>query len=318
MNWYYDAGGGERQGPITEAALDSLLSAGSITDDTLVWRQGMTEWAPLRSARMPSVGSPETERCDACGLFVPVTELIKIGPSNVCASCKPAILQQLQQGNDLPSLDRGGPAWEQKESLGTWSAAVATVKAVLVSPGEAFSTMKREGGLGKPLLFHMLLGTVGGLVSLVYNAALRMAMPMPEPANPFPGINIPVLTGWMMFAYALFIPFIIVVVAFLYSGVFHLALMICGGARQPFETTFRVVTYAFGSAAAIQLVPGCGVYISGIWGLVCLCIGFARAHEIGTGRAVTAVLLPSAICCIGVAGLVFAAIGAVSATQGVH
>jgi hypothetical protein len=316
MNWYYDAGGGTRQGPVSEAELDNLLATGVINPETLVWRQGMTDWTPLRSARTVSKGTPETERCDACGLFVPVSELI--GPSNVCASCKPGVLQQLQQGNDLPSLDRNGPAWEQKETLGLWNATVATVKAVLLTPGETFSTMKREGGFGKPLLYHIMLGTVGGVVSLIYNALLRSALPATDQPSPFPGVNMPTLTSWMMVLYAVMIPLIIPIVAFIYSGVFHLALMICSGARQPFETTFRVVTYSLGSAAAIQLVPGCGVYIAGIWGLVCLAIGFAKAHEIGTGRAVAAVLLPSLVCCIGIAGVVFAIVGAVSASQGMH
>ena len=38
-------------------------------------------------------------------------------------------------------------------------------------------------------------------------------------------------------------------------------------------------------------------FIAGIWALILNCIGLARAHEIETGRAVLAVLLPVILCC---------------------
>ncbi len=316
MNWYYDAGGGNRQGPITDAALDELAAAGSITPDTLVWCDGMKDWAPLRVARPSAVGSSlssepsSTERCDACGLFVPASELIKIGPSNVCASCKPVVLQQLQQGRDLPALDRNGPAWEERSVLGIWSAAIATIKAVLLKPAETFSTMRREGGVGNPLFFHVLTGTIGGVVGLLYNVLFNPSLRQPQV---LPNLTIPAFTDGMFFGWALMMPIFIVLGAFIQSGLFHLSLMICGGARQPFETTFRVTAYTFGAAAILQVIPVCGATLYFIWGLVCFCIGLAKAHEIETGRAVGAVLLPLVLCCalsIVFFGAIFAAIGA--------
>ena len=83
------------------------------------------------------------------------------------------------------------------------------------------------------------------------------------------------------------------------SGIFHLCLMIVGGAKQPFETTFRVVCFAGGSANPLLVIPICGGLIAGIWKIVLYCIGFARAHETDTGRAVLAVILPVIVCCGG-------------------
>ena len=45
MSWYY-ATGGQQVGPITDAELEQLVRAGTITADTLVWREGMTDWQP--------------------------------------------------------------------------------------------------------------------------------------------------------------------------------------------------------------------------------------------------------------------------------
>jgi hypothetical protein len=46
--WHYAVG--ERStGPVEEKTLRALIDAGSINGDTLVWREGMTSWAPART-----------------------------------------------------------------------------------------------------------------------------------------------------------------------------------------------------------------------------------------------------------------------------
>src|SRR5205807_1513687 len=72
-----------------------------------------------------------------------------------------------------------------------------------------------------------------------------------------------------------------------------------GGAKQSFETTFRVVCFAEGSASPLLVIPFCGGLITGIWKVVLYCIGLARSHETDTGRAVIAVFLPLIVCCGG-------------------
>lgn len=42
--WWYNAGNGERKGPVFGRALDILLSDGGISYGTDVWRQGFQEW----------------------------------------------------------------------------------------------------------------------------------------------------------------------------------------------------------------------------------------------------------------------------------
>ncbi|CAM3612395.1 RDD family protein [Bordetella sputigena] len=46
IEWWYATAEG-RNGPVAEETLAQLLSAGTISDDTLVWRNGMTGWARL-------------------------------------------------------------------------------------------------------------------------------------------------------------------------------------------------------------------------------------------------------------------------------
>ena len=43
-DWYYE-NGGKRHGPVAPAALKQLADAGQIRPETLIWRQGMPQWA---------------------------------------------------------------------------------------------------------------------------------------------------------------------------------------------------------------------------------------------------------------------------------
>jgi hypothetical protein len=105
MQWYY-ADQGERKGPIEETALDDLVLAGVVHDDTLVWREGLADWQTHRSVRgsasapaVPSPGAGETRHCAECGRPFPADELVAIGAASVCAACKPVYLQKLREGS---------------------------------------------------------------------------------------------------------------------------------------------------------------------------------------------------------------------------
>jgi len=44
MEWYYTVNG-EQKGPVSQDQFDELVRTGVICGDTLVWREGMAEWA---------------------------------------------------------------------------------------------------------------------------------------------------------------------------------------------------------------------------------------------------------------------------------
>ena len=49
MNWYYVENGAQA-GPISETDLEALKQSGRIQHDTLVWREGLSEWQPYHQA----------------------------------------------------------------------------------------------------------------------------------------------------------------------------------------------------------------------------------------------------------------------------
>ena len=75
MQWYY-AIGEQRQGPVDEAEFQRLVAAGTITADTLVWRQGMTGWTTY-GATVPPLPTVDdgTEVCAVNGRRYPRTEM---------------------------------------------------------------------------------------------------------------------------------------------------------------------------------------------------------------------------------------------------
>ena len=327
MNWYYDLGG-QRQGPVPEAELDRLLASGTITTGTLVWCEGLADWQPLGTARPAGGAGAESVpegwiRCTATGRFFPPSQIVWLDGKPYSAEAKPGLMQGVLQGGELPRGDeaeRTGPAWEQRAQIGFFPAIWQTMKAVLLEPGRTFANMKRTGGLGTPLGYGVLLSTVGGLLSLLYEFAFQLDITrfLPPEFQQEPNPLLTTYRNYFLLGAALAMPLLMIVSAFISSGIWHLSLMICGGARRPFETTFRTHSYAMGSAALFAMLPVCGSWIGLIWALVCLCIGLTKTHEINTGRAVGAVLLPMGVCCVLYLLLIAAVIGLAVSARGIH
>jgi hypothetical protein len=325
MNWYYDQGG-ERQGPVDDATLDQLIATGVVRSETLVWCEGMPNWAPLSQARPAGGGAAVPEgyiRCTATGRYFPPSEIVYIDGKPYSAEAKASVVQGVMQGGQLPTLNdgmRNGPAWERRSELGFLKALWETIKTVLLDPARTFSTMKRDGGLGAPLGFFMILTCVGMIVSLLYQLVIQVGSFSMMPRDPnmpsLDGMGIGMIILLFVFYFVVVVPILSLIGAFIYSGILHLSLMVCSGARQDYETTFRTYCYTSGAGMALLVVPFCGPYIGGIWALVCLCIGLAKTHEIGTGRAVCAALLPTVVCCVIAAIAIFAMLGIVAGSQG--
>jgi len=107
MNWYY-YDGAKQVGPISEAELRQARQAGVINDASLVWREGMANWIPLRDvspAQSTTAGvppqfasAPGQAQCCECRSFFAADDMIRHGQLFVCVNCKPFFLQKLSEG----------------------------------------------------------------------------------------------------------------------------------------------------------------------------------------------------------------------------
>ncbi len=71
MEWYYGKHG-KQEGPVDLARLQEMLRTGQLAPNDLVWRQGMTEWAPASS--VPELSQPQPAPPAAPGAGPPAPE----------------------------------------------------------------------------------------------------------------------------------------------------------------------------------------------------------------------------------------------------
>src|SRR5215472_14050132 len=267
-------------GVFSEQEVREGLSAGRFAPTDIGWREGMATWQPL--SQFPEFGG-------AAAPSVPPVQPSAAPTATTVAG-------------------RTGLPWEHRQERGFFNAFIETLTMVLIRPAEAFSVMKREGGLGEPLIYALIGGCLGGIVSALFSLGLQSIGLFADKNN-----SLAAMTGMGIGSAAIIlVPLGVVIILFIWSALAHLCLMIFGGANQSFETTFRVFAFTQGSAGPLQIIPLCGGLISFVWALVCNSIGLARAQETDTGRAVLAVLSPLIVCCgfVFVILFMFGALGA--------
>ncbi len=124
MEWFY-VNRGQQVGPVSQTEFERLVSGGTIGAETLVWRQGMSQWQAyaavvgesstggIPAAAVPPHGpssevTPGTAVCSECGRVLPADEVVSIAGRSVCAACKPAFLQRVREGSVRAALNYGG------------------------------------------------------------------------------------------------------------------------------------------------------------------------------------------------------------------
>ena len=259
-------------GAFPEEEVREGLRTGRFVPTDIGWREGMASWQPLSQFSELGGAAPA----------VPPAQVGAGATSEAAAA-------------------RGGLPWEHRQERGFFNAFIETLVMVLTRPAEAFTVMKREGGLGEPLIYALIGGCLGGIVSILFSLGLQSVGLFADRHDTFAAMA--GMGGSA--AFIILVPLFVIISLFILSAIIHLCLMIVGGANQSFETTFRVLAFSQGSTGPLQMIPVCGGLIAFVWWLVCNCIGLARAHDTDTGRAVLAVILPLIVCCGGIMLAVF-------------
>jgi uncharacterized RDD family membrane protein YckC len=125
--WFY-LEDDQQRGPVVDADLAALRRDGKVNSETLVWREGMADWQPLREVQPGADDQPKRPEappplaapsgvaevvCSQCGGLFPASEVIRYGNAAVCATCKPIFVQKLKEGANVA----GGPL----EYAGFWT-----------------------------------------------------------------------------------------------------------------------------------------------------------------------------------------------------
>jgi len=258
------------------------LTSGQFQDSDLGWRSGMETWKPLSEWSDLQVADESGEE--------PVIPRMPVPPLG---------------GAILPAAGRVGvgvlPSWEQKEEIGWVRGFFGTVKEILLDPVATFKKLKTTGGIWTPFLFLMIGTMVATVLALAVQWGLQGVMGSlnmsqnSEVAKAFVVQGVGMGVGLVIILVLL--PIILFIGSFIGAGLWHVSLMILGGATKPFEATYRVFCYAGGAVALINLVPCCGGIVAEIWRIVAGAIGLSEVHGVSTTKAVFAILLPTILCC---------------------
>lgn len=256
------------------------LKSGEFLPDDLAWQEPMEAWLPLSTF----TGLPSASEGAGSVPVTPQETEIPVAPSGVA------------------------PVWEAAEPPPFFTAVVETIKQVLSKPVETFQSMPCEGGYAKPVKFYILVAWMSGAVAMLYQGAATIINPeifAREGVKNLSQVAIVLLFGGI----ALFLPVFLLFGSFVSSAILHGALMLVGGAKKPFETTYRVFCYASGSTSILQLVPLCGGWMYSVASLVYCVIGLKEAHRTDLWRPLVAVLLIFLLCCGAIVGFMMLAAG---------
>jgi hypothetical protein len=260
------------------------LRTGKFLTTDLGWQAGMADWRPLSEIAGPLAAASTPQPATPQPAALPIT------PAATFAD---------------PVAQIGLP-WERRRELGFFKAFIDTVVLVITKPMDAFAMMKPEGGMGDPLFFALIGGSFGMIVSMFFQfllQALGVLGGVQSGAEGASGMACALVMTIIV------IPIAVVLGVFIGSGLVHLCLMMLGGAKRPFETTFRVVCFSTGTTYLFGVIPFLGSYISFAYNVVLEIIGIMRAHPTDGGRAAGAVLLPVVVCCGGGFLLAFLTVG---------
>lgn len=197
--------------------------------------------------------------------------------------------------------------WEDRSGHGFVKGLIRTIKESMFNPTEFFKSMPVTGGLTDPLLYAMIIGMIGTAFSylwqVIFQATLMSCIPL----------DMEIVPDYIAVA-AVIMPFMIIIVLFIWSGILHLFLMMAGGAKAGFEATFRAAAYSNGPLI-LNVIPFCGGVIAWIWSIVLVIIGLREAQKASTGKAVFAALAPLVLCCgLMLAGMVMMGLMAAAAS----
>jgi hypothetical protein len=168
---------------------------------------------------------------------------------------------------------------------------VSTIGLAFSDPVRLFSGM-RPDDIGMPLLYGVLVGTVTGVFSILWNMMFGGLAMMAGQAR---ADELAVSTG-VYLLFMMFMPILSAIGLFISAGLYHLALLVLGDGQRGFAITFRAVAYGQ-TPNILALVPFCGGMVGGIWSLILVIIGGRQGHATDWWRAILAYFLPVIICC---------------------
>jgi hypothetical protein len=185
--------------------------------------------------------------------------------------------------------------WEDRQRLGFLPAFGQTWSDSVFHPVEFFRRLPKSGNLSAALFYALTVGMTAWLLLIFWEYLFWDSLTNLKNFQSFEKFDVELDRESLRRA-ALLAPVFIVMFVGIAASIFHICLLITGGARHGFEATFRGICYSFGPGL-FGLFPFCGGFIALAWGLLLMVIAWRELHESSTGRVLLAATLPFLFCC---------------------
>lgn len=200
--------------------------------------------------------------------------------SSLAATALGATSRSRLSRNQQPAAKRQGLPWESADR--GQSKMWATTKLLLFRPGDAFTNMFEDDGLGNPV-GYAFAGLFLGTVFLAISSLPVLAIACMLAADHMPGIdynklaiNYGIGLGAWLASGAVLIPFLM----FAGGAILHTGMLLLGGNTKSFETTTRTIGYSLGAVLQLTLLtPLVAPLIIPFYFVLHLGYGITRTHQ---------------------------------------
>jgi hypothetical protein len=223
---------------------------------------------------------PQTDECIKCGIIIS-----KHAQFQEMARSVEGQVREVSKDEYVP--------WESGE--GFIGAFFQTLRGSLFSPTKFFKKISFGEGYWAPLIYGLITGIIGNGFAILWIWLFTAQM--------IPMDRIPFQYSLSILQTIVPLPFYQAIAILIGSAILHLSLIIVRGNNHGYKTTFRAISYSY-SGYLFGIIPFVGMVIGGIYTFILTIIGVKEGHEISTGKAILAVLLPVLV----IFGLIFIAI----------
>jgi len=203
---------------------------------------------------------------------------------------------------DAPFAERATRGWV-RSFVDTW-------KLACLQPAEFFRSV-RVGAPGSAVLFGVIAMTIASWFQTLYGALMgaatrgmvqEMLRQVPQGSQ----FQDTWMVNWMagatvfgVIAQLAAAPFLAAIWIFVWTGVYHVFLLVLGAAPRGFEATLTVVGYASGAMLiGAAPVPGLANLVGMVWFAFAAAAGFREAQRTTSGKAWAVLVLPFLAACL--------------------
>ncbi len=177
----------------------------------------------------------------------------------------------------------GYSPWEDEERIGFFRGLFLTLRQSIFQPTNFFRRIPLHGGYKFPFLYALVIYSMS-IVGAYFATAITDSgtMPMGTHGMLFAGPGIGSL---------IYVLLVVSLEIFIKPIVLFFCLQVLGVRNSSLEATFRISCYSSGPGL-FNILPFYGSMVAGIWEFIILVIGLREGFNIGTGRAILAILAP--------------------------